>query len=352
MTMSTTRSSEKIQLNMNNALKKDKTRCHVVLMCGLPGAGKSLLASCLETHFETGVVRIEYDALVTERLRAYQDSNELEAWRWARGEALRRLRSILMMTTTELPALILLDDNFHLRSMRRNVYHECQRVLAEKEMRVDMTCLWMDTPLQTCLLHNETRDESRRVPPHVITKMSHTLEPPSIGISMRKDNSSSETTGAIAWDASAMRIEWGLWKENESHQKELMEMIRECIEQAPAIIPPVDLQALERATQKDREETLANALHRYDRLLRCLVGATSRSFRQLGKLPNEVRKTILSNLRQTNKDNDDPDKVDQDILSSYIDGILQQSGGTNNENDLRSNLHLIVEEAYEQFCNS
>eukprot|EP00978_Attheya_sp_CCMP212_P024710 scaffold78136_cov53-Attheya_sp.AAC.2 len=320
-------------------------------MCGLPGAGKSTLANCLETHFETGVVRIEYDALVTERLRAYQDSNELEAWRWARGEALRRLRSILTTTTTELPALILLDDNFHLRSMRRNVYHECQRVLAEKEMWVDMTCLWVDTPLQTCLLHNGTRDESRRIPPHVITKMSHTLEPPSIGISISKDDSSSEKTAAITWEASAMRIEWGLWKENETHQKQLMEMIRDCMEQAPAIVPPVDLQALDRATQKDREETLANALHRCDRLLRCLVGATSRRFRHLGKTPNEVRKKILSNLRQTNKDSDDPDKVDQVILSSYIDGILQQSGGTNHENDMRSNLPLIIEEAYQQFCN-
>jgi tRNA uridine 5-carbamoylmethylation protein Kti12 len=119
-------------------LSNDETL--VILWCGLPAVGKSTLARSLsefllqrDTHDNGNVDLhvIEYDALQHQLLQQ-NTLTELEAWRQARILAFEQLTTLLRQAQHE-PAItttikrkktwILLDDTFHLASMRKQVYH-------------------------------------------------------------------------------------------------------------------------------------------------------------------------------------------------------------------------------------
>ena len=142
-------------------LEHRNNRVSVLLLCGFPGSGKSTLANTLVTQLSRkdgdgpydAVEWICYDDLATElaKRRLQGDDNSrtpdmLQAWRDTQKEALVRLDALLEANANTRAnananrsrTLIILDDNFHLRSMRRQVFQTCQKRLALSVLSIEL----------------------------------------------------------------------------------------------------------------------------------------------------------------------------------------------------------------------
>ena len=115
---------------------------------------------------------------------------ELEAWRITRKKALVKLDEELhaalsrkrspsnFETAIIKPKIIIMDDNFHLRSMRRDVYKVCQNFIVNnnhhnnEHSRSSSTCvssnsfsiglvlIHVDIPYEQCIQNNERRKDT------------------------------------------------------------------------------------------------------------------------------------------------------------------------------------------------
>ena len=385
----------------------------VVLMCGLPGSGKSSFASAMmrnikhnnsaaantdDVHVDVTKcaartcsatrTRIQYDPIVlvdydeiangiasiayseTETARiamraeleaatrtcappavqlhgavAFTET-DLQAWRDCRNAALSKLETELRdyfarQTNERHPVgahadnnynnnsnnsnlLVILDDNFHLRSMRRDAYKVCQRVISDLNLHVSesdttstnqnrnhdnmsmcnmcrctigFSVVLVDTPLDTCLKRNSLREGKARMPEETVRKMLDTLEKPEAnsGDYMKKFE-----TNAIVIDYSGDRDE-------EIGTDDLYSLfgdtVQACLEAARKnpVIPPQKEEKVDpdpEALQRAREQTKKSRIHQADRLLRNLVGAVGRTDKSMGRSANDARKYVLQQVRE------------------------------------------------------
>ena len=348
----------------------------VCLMCGLPGSGKSSFASAMMrninnsninddgngddrrvvTHFDP-IILIDYDEIAksiiatsttkpSEEATAAVESasvanaevsldtvfseQDLQAWRECRNIALSRLEEELRQyfslhheragdndaAADKLKAtnvLIILDDNFHLRSMRRDIYKVCQRIVSndgqcDENISGGSTCrpgsigfsvLMVDTPLATCLERNALREGKARIPEATVQKMASALErpEPNSGDYMKKfEKNSIVIDNSKHWmgEGDSEHDADAIW------QSICGDEIRTCLEAAieNPVLPPqreeeVDPEILRIA----REQTKKNRLHKADRLLRSLVGVVGRTDKSMGRVANDARKHVLQQLR-------------------------------------------------------
>lgn len=272
---------------LNNIQRaKRMSSAHVLLLCGLPGCGKSSLARELKessTLFDR-VVHIEYDDVAHE-IQLQQcttcnafNSDSLGAWRSSRNIALDRLDQELgrhFFQEDNTPAsrlLIIMDDNFHLRSMRKNVYQICQ---SHANANMYFCILWLDTPLQVCLDRNRQRPQKSRVPDETILKMSLEVPDPV----------------KASWEQG-----WVHFTNNSNTIS--IEQIMENSQVVHPPPPPVDPEILEAERRKTRE----SLLHTYDGYMRGWVSAVAQMHRSDAGPANKARKDILQKLRNQ-KDN-------------------------------------------------
>lgn len=154
-------------MSNNNTLR-------VVLLCGLPGSGKSSLSRSIQEKWNlpnSACSIIEYDEL-------QHDATSVQAWHDARCNALSQLKRYLSQASSseQQQQLILLDDNFHLKSMRKQIY---LTLWQQRQTRnASFGIIYMDTPLNICIERNNDRTE-RKVPEAVILRMHETLDRPS-----------------------------------------------------------------------------------------------------------------------------------------------------------------------------
>ena len=260
---------------------------YVLLLCGLPGSGKSTLARAMKESNEDAplldrILHIEYDSVARDIIRHHNttttasnhsdgvfDEQSLTAWRSSRKMALEQLHHELELhfkndNDTPSRLLIIMDDNFQLRSMRKNVHHICQ---AHANQRLYFCILWLDIPQQECLSRNRLRSIPNRVPDDVIRAMSFEVPDP----------------------------QKASWEDGWIHCKDAKNVSLELVlQQSQLVPPPVDPEILEQERRKTRE----SLLHTYDSYLRAWVGAVAR-IRQsdVGKA-NAARKSVLQKLRK------------------------------------------------------
>jgi len=161
----------------------------VVVLVGLPGAGKSTLTAALARDLPTAVgcrvVTVCVDEVQEEVAREGGDAAghaaaaddgsapwvDAPAWHAARGAALRSVACALDEVVAEAPPLaIIVDDNAYYHSMRKP-YASLARgggyAYAEVELVV---------PPETAAERNDARPPPARVPPDVISRMARRLE--------------------------------------------------------------------------------------------------------------------------------------------------------------------------------
>ncbi|KAL3767947.1 hypothetical protein ACHAW5_006868 [Stephanodiscus triporus] len=302
------------------------------------------------------IVIIDYDAITNQELIVrngnddgdsldphciFFDSNDLAAWRKGRVTALEKLKKTLATHFSgggnASTSLIILDDNFHLRSMRREIYRSCQEIIKMyPRAKIGFSVLYFRTPLEVCVQRNYLRSGKDRVPLDVINRMASVLEPPD----ETKSSASFERFHASIDNADDI-------VDNMKERKKIHECLRLSL-QSP-ILPKNELSheqisQLEHDRIRERDKTLKCEIQRIDQLLRKLVGAVGGVEKKRSREANEIRKLMLEMIRQ----HDVVDMGHDYIIRHFACSIL----GTELNSDwhyLENPLVLSIKDAYQQF---
>lgn len=298
-----------------------------LLLCGLPGSGKSTFArdvasagagqgsqqrdvslKVLSSKFDQ-IDSIEYDKVARNELDQQQrpncggfeefESNDLEAWRRSRTKALEILTQKLDAHFTtdgshSESLLVMLDDNFHLRSMRRDVYRTCQNFLKQQYAldgripTIGFCVVYFDTPLETCLERNSSRIGKECIPEAVVVRMAASIEPPDES----KPNASFERCH-VTIDNSSGDQDTGRYF---GAIKCICESIDDPVE-PKSELSPEEQEQKEQDLLREREATRTNMTQQSDLLLRRLVGAVGRVEKNRSKDANATRKSIMEDVK-------------------------------------------------------
>ena len=414
----------------------------ILLVCGLPGSGKSTLIQSIVRHYQKSlsassaaasfllfddIIVIDYDNIATNICQNIRDANsiitkysnnnndddegnyftkeELQAWRMTRKEALKQLHDQLQKnldTATAATAnaidnkrriLIILDDNFHLRSMRRDVYKVCQQFLITKNnhnhqnenknekpkpmpriIDIGLVILHVNTPIEQCLENNEKRrtknnNDHEYIPRQIIYDMDSIFELP-------KQDDGNNNAKSSNFESIVITIDKQLHLCNENNDKDeddiiqfyyhLSNQLTLCTTDEYQIKLPQEQKSIEQL-QKEREVTLQSKIHHIDLLLRALVGAICKAdSKRFGKVANIARKDILKEQKDSclkymsNFINDDDDEEDRDsrqfniadskIVADFVDRISTDDG--TNTNLAHQEILQIVTAAYNMFVDN
>jgi len=217
----------------------DAPRAHalVVVVCGIPGAGKTTACEALRQHLLAGssptttgrgdeadparrvdVTHVCFDAFVAPPPDAEAEGFSPEAWERARKDALGAIARALdrspQTCTAGFGRVVLVDDTMHYRSMRREV----QRIAGRCEAAYLQ--VFVDAPLDVALARNAQR-RSRPVggssslprsalPDAVVARAFSALERPDVdpwGAIVIPASDGATFDAAAVWDA--LNARWG-----------------------------------------------------------------------------------------------------------------------------------------------
>jgi tRNA uridine 5-carbamoylmethylation protein Kti12 len=241
-----------------------------------------------------------------------------EVWNQARDVAVERLQQELEILGDNkadvVPGwhtVILMDDNFHLRGMRKQIHR-----LLLKYRPIRFGVLWLSTSLDTCIERN--RNRVRKVPESVITKMHETFEPPK-----------------AAWEASFLSIL------ESTSLSEIVEFVEHC----PEIVDlPEEPDAEQQAA--DRIITLENKAHNFDQQLRSWVGQVAKFDKKFAKSANDSRKKLMLLLKTGSLEINDIGHLRKAFLECIVpaNDAEDSSVCTSSGNDIRSQLLALLTE--------
>jgi len=145
----------------------------LLLLCGLPGAGKSTVAAeFVRQYRETGACAVELLSFDDQQLD--QSDWDETTFRSARSASLLAVEELLSRRCTSGGGkVVVVDDIMYLKSMRREVY-----VLGRKR-GVPVVVVSVVVSLPTALARNAQRDPARRVTDAAIVRIHARFEPPS-----------------------------------------------------------------------------------------------------------------------------------------------------------------------------
>ncbi|GKY98320.1 hypothetical protein MPSEU_000789600 [Mayamaea pseudoterrestris] len=332
----------------------------VLAVCGLPGSGKSRLCRSIAERCQEQIDEdasmilscqvIEYDNVQKQLYEfdvkydkngsdqtTYNDA-QLQAWRLSRTKALEQL-SIALLTnlvaasTSDTSSgkqkptaqLILLDDNFYLTSMRKQIYKTCQQALAASTSNetIHFGVVHLDTSLDTCLERNQAREATRIVPASVIRTMASRFEAPG------------KCSPAPYWESACLRV-----REDDTNDAltATMAFIKSFIHTGIGIVIPLPSLAEQAAKKREEQlQTLATKSHQVDLVLRrrC-VQFVAAWHPQHARLSNEIRKQVLAQQQQQQQQqqqNDGNVAACDAAVSSFWTMLLQQGDWTLREQD-------------------
>ena len=415
----------------------------ILLLCGLPGGGKSTFAqtlinvhkqcreriigsnegtdksvidSCL-SRFDK-VLLIDYDSIAERELRSQTDCNhhgahekvksnpldgvaldreklekeqqhffdaeDLEAWKKTRVYALNILEDELathfssVVDTENIKlkqkhVLIIMDDNFHLRSMRRDVYRKCQEFLTASSVPnanmtdsestksilnqnnhpiISFATIYFSTSIETCIQRNSSRNGKQRIPVEVMNRMAKSIEPPNEskpGASFEKFNLTIDNLDNIDELGNVIKF-----KSNTNIKQKIETCLQESL-QSP-ILPKEELSyeelaKLEIERQRQREETLKCQKQRIDQLLRKLVGAVGRVEKGKSKKANDAKKSIFDRVKR-GEFRARNDQYDECVALSFACHVMGLDPCTSWEDLGNDPLVKLIRDTFKEFISS
>jgi len=242
----------------------------VLLVCGLPGAGKSSLVRAYRDVNSTGIF-IEYDEIEADTMQSGDTEDSIQAWKMARTKAMQQLE----MAFKEHSPVVFMDDNFFLRSMRKAVYHLCQIHAASRSIRLGL--IYYETPLDVCLERNQSREITKRIPAAIIERMHTNFESP--------------FHNQAAWEANSVRLDGA--EPVSSNLVKLRSFVRDLQTRGSTVDPPVDLAIEAKRIEEEQTATAACLRHQFDKFLRRCVQAVAKHDKRLARTANDARKHVL-----------------------------------------------------------
>ena len=225
--------------------------------------------------------------------------------------------------------VILMDDNFHLRGMRKQIH----RLLLLKYESIRFGILYMQTPIEICLERNRNRPGRRRVPDDIIMKMHAVLEPP-----------------RAAWEVDSTKMIVNCTFSNISSKDDRLDgtptptpttfdEIVDFIEKCPIIVElPPEADAIADLEQQaaDRTKTLESQIHNMDKLCRSYVGRVAKFDKTYAKAANAARKKLMQEFKagrfEFEMEVDKNDKFSERILvDAFLDLVVPVDTTSNTE---------------------
>ena len=311
-----------------------ESRICIVPFIGLPASGKTLFSNKLKSHLEKKNVTclpVCYDELVP---LAVQKELRLEPGRWKkeremilgavdlilRGGEGEEENKYFIKLKTSLPAggsaVILIDDNNYLQSMRYEYYQ-----LARKH-RTGFAQLYFSCDSETAVRLNTGRPEDQRVPSQVILTMAAKLEPPNPLVNK--------------WECFSFSL---AHSEQPGHNLDLVETVIEAACRNP-VREEVEGPSQEER-QQDRLVCSASVVHQADKHLRSLVNKKMINMKQSGLSKEEMNlrsKSIYSIKTEVLEDlKTGWTKLDKTLIASV----------ENRESDSGSKLEKEMEELFD-----
>ncbi|OEU16190.1 hypothetical protein FRACYDRAFT_238778 [Fragilariopsis cylindrus CCMP1102] len=359
----------------------------VILLAGLPASGKSSLAQKLRKQFDyhnntcttddchrRRLIHIEYDVLEEDLLllsstEEYEETSNnddtcwknrrRDAWNQARQIAIEQMEKEMQSETVinddsssrrSTNTIILMDDNFHLRGMRKQIHRSLLRYQQQQQstslnMNLRFGTLYIKTPINICLERNRVRSGRRRVPDDVIIKMDAAFEPPrtawevdsSMTINYNNNNNNNVNNNNCVSSEHD--------DDNEYDEcfttKTIDNIIKFIVEDCPIIIDTTTTIAeIEGKSVADRTKTLENQIHNLDKLLRSCVGRVAKFDKSYAGAANMGRKQLMQDFKAV-------PVVGTTTTTTNVNFNTSTSGMTNNNNEhdnstIRSQLKGIL----------
>jgi tRNA uridine 5-carbamoylmethylation protein Kti12 len=326
--------------NVSSSSSCGDNRTAVILLAGLPASGKSSLAQKLQKRFDyhnnnntctkddchrRRLIHIEYDVLEEDLLLfssteedekisndddAFWKNRRRDAWNQARQIAIEQMEKGIQTVINDdsssrrnTSTVILMDDNFHLRGMRKHIhrsllkYHQQQP--SSMNMNLRFGTLYIKTPINTCLERNRIRSGRRRVPDDVIIKMDASFEPPRTAWEVDSSMTINYNNNVNNNNNNCVSSEHDDDNDDEFFTTETINKIMKfIIEDCPIIIDTAESEAenLEQSIA-DRTKTLENQIHNLDKLLRSYVGKVAKFNNSYAGAANAGRKQLMKDFK-------------------------------------------------------
>lgn len=271
----------------------------LLLLVGLPGAGKSSFCALLPTLFVPDTfseVRVHCFDEVEQSL-AKGDQFDPDVWRQARARIMAQLAESVQASksscderevgghrVTKKPTLFVLDDNFYLRSMRKP-YFQLARTHG-----LHYKTIAFDIGPEECKRRNAQREGRARVPDFTIDDMAGSMEWP-----VTTPGAEAVASGNATWEkrAKALRI-MAADLEPPSLQDGFVDtlaaQLRTFIAHEPGIPSPVD-------EEVGREAEQQPASHGFEQRIRKLVAAA------MAEVADKDHKKTLAQVLNREKQN-------------------------------------------------
>ncbi|ETO78131.1 hypothetical protein F444_06790 [Phytophthora nicotianae P1976] len=300
----------------------------LVLVSGLPAAGKTTLAKHLAAHSSTPSRLYErisfddlYDQMASEDTSSKPAEFDPEQWKVCQRDMVvrvtRRLEELKASDTSKAatPQLVLLvDDNFQYRSQRKRFFQ------LSTELNCGFGLVYVNVSGDICRERNASRNKGARVPDETFQRMVTVFEPPN--------------GDQNPWEVNTCELT------SSSDVSDIEELMDTLVQQADKELKERRWLHIEKTKEKaqqrrDRLATQRRVLHRVDLQLRQWISAQlqdevvlSRGIpkAQLASQLNQRRKKFLESLKRSPSDiaASFPEDIDQVVVSLVLRFQQQQ----------------------------
>ena len=159
----------------------DKNNIFIILIGGIPAIGKSYLSFKILSEYKD-IYDIKY--LNFDLIENINKDNYLQ-YQQMRNDYLLKIKELLNNTNIDnnsKPLVIILDDNFFLKSMRKKIYNSIiDKILESKSIKNNIKYYFLEILLKPkdlnyCLTINKNRSSNQIIPKDVIVNMNNIFE--------------------------------------------------------------------------------------------------------------------------------------------------------------------------------
>lgn len=193
----------------------------VVVVCGIPGAGKSHFAEKLVELNRSGSKGKRCELLSFDDFEMPRDEWDETTFKTYRATAITKIRDMIEASVNDGESIrrLVVDDLMYLSSMRHEVYR------LTRDLMIPMAVVWINTSLETALERNSKRCTEAVIDPDTIQRIHDSFEAPNpTSICDRvSDIITEEEERARGIGSCAERINASIWDRLSGRKAELIE---------------------------------------------------------------------------------------------------------------------------------